>query len=450
MTNLDTSDVSASAASSSDPFLPTQFLVFGGGPVNLPGARFHSNPSHPYAAIVLAGPVDPAELNDVLDQSRDPAAPIADFGGNRGVRRDFTGHALDADSLAAMQRKLAPIWRRLTELPFRARHDERADIVVLRLAYSRDTAIEARFSTDTVIEYPLQGRAPGLRRRLENLADLGALRRRHFARTHLCGRCNSARLLAYEACPKCGSADLTDEPIVHHYRCGCQEPESRFIAGRLLICPKCRRELRHFGVDYSKPGSVVQCRACGAANAEPDPQFACLDCAAVTPARVATVTDWYHYNLTTEGMEALQTGTLGRQSAPPAFVAGNTRACSPVEFQLLAAEQLHVAHRSNRPFTVAELGIGDPDMLRNTYGPASVDTALRRMAEVIGATLSEGEFLAPTTTSILVGLPETTASEAAQVMDRMRLAISNAVPMPIDLVTKVREGDTATEFLRAS
>ena len=79
--------------------------------------------------------------------------------------------------------------------------------------------------------------------------------------------------------------DLAQQPIVHHYRCGWQEPEQRFIKGRAVICPKCRRELRHYGVDYDKPGSVLVCRSCQKAKPDPVVQFVCLDCANIVRLR---------------------------------------------------------------------------------------------------------------------------------------------------------------------
>jgi Thaumarchaeal output domain 1 len=154
----------------------------------------------------------------------------------------------------------------LAELSFGAAHEDRAELTLFRIAYSRDAPIEASFATDSIllVDYRLLWRISAARQRLEALADLDLLRRNFFTRTHACGRCQSARLHAYEACPACGGGNLVDQPIVHHYRCGWQAPQSRFAGSRLLVCPKCRRELRHFGVDYGKPGIVVVCRGCGA------------------------------------------------------------------------------------------------------------------------------------------------------------------------------------------
>ena len=119
---------------------------------------------------------------------------------------------------------------------------------------------------------------------------------------------------------------LGEQPIVHHYRCGWQEPEQRFIKGKALICPKCRRELRHYGVDYDKPASVLVCRSCQKANPDPVVQFVYLDCANIVPAAEAKSVDWYRYELTVDGLKALREGRLPRltisdrlEAYPPAF-----------------------------------------------------------------------------------------------------------------------------------
>jgi len=268
-----------------EPLENKPFLVLGGSLPRIPGVDFHDKVGMPSAGIVLVGRIEAAELAAILDEAPDSAIPIADFGGNRRIRRDFVGTGLDLASMAQLRAHLAPIWRRLGDLPFRGAREDRCELTLLRLAYSRGTAIEARFAPDCreLIEYPLVGSELGTRQRLEALADRELLHRRHFARTHTCNKCNSARLHTYEACPSCGGAELVDEAIVHHYRCGWQEPQSRFVKGRKLVCPKCARELRHFGVDYGKPGHITRCCLCERSSAAPPVHFACLDCGAVTP-----------------------------------------------------------------------------------------------------------------------------------------------------------------------
>lgn len=417
----------------------------------MPGAIRVARADLPYAAILLTSRIDPADLENALDQARDPAVPIADFGNNRGLRRDFVGERLDQSSLAEVRRHFAPIERRLSELPFRALQAERAELTILRLAYSRDTPIEARFAPDSkaIVEYPLLGSTAAARRQLELLAHFDLMQRRHFTRTHLCGKCGSARLNTYEACPQCGSADLMEQTLIHHFRCGWQDAESRFMQGRLLVCPKCNRELRHLGVDYDKPGIVLVCRSCKATNSEPLVRFACLDCFAVTPSADAASIDWYHYDLTEEGMLALRQGHLPRFDIAP-LIQGRPRAVSPQEFRLLATAVVRVAQRYSRPFAVARFNL-NIETLRRQIGSVETDIVFRKAVDAIVEGLRTGDFVSTVgANSIVVGFPETAAPSVAPVIERVRATVRNCTTVPFDIDVEVAEGDAIIDMLAES
>lgn len=99
-----------------------------------------------------------------------------------------------------------------------------------------------------------------------------------FDRFHQCDTCRSSRLFVREVCPRCGNSDLTDETYIHHFRCAYQGPESDFRKGDDLTCPKCRRNLGKFGIDYDRPGTTSACGKCGHSSSEPDVSFTCTDC----------------------------------------------------------------------------------------------------------------------------------------------------------------------------
>ena len=410
-----------------------------------------SRPDEPPTAIVLTGRIEPPELAVALEQVPDPALPIADFGNNRGLRRDFVGDCLDSSALADARRQFAPIERRLAELPFQASPAERTELTILRLAFSRDASIEARFTPEskTTVEYPLIGTTSGTRRQLEVLAHLDLLRRRHFARTHQCGRCGSARLNTFEACPQCSGADLVEESLVHHFRCGWQAAESHFTQGRILVCPKCRRELRHLGVDYDKPGMIVVCRACKATNSEPLVKFACLDCSAVTQSADATSIDWYHYDLTEEGILALRQGHLPRFDIGP-LLEGRARAYSHQEFRLLATQGTRVAGRYSRPFAVARFSL-NVEALRRQFGSVETDVVFRKVVDAIVDALRIGDFVSTAGSSaIVIGFPETTAANVTPIVARVRSTIRGITSVPFDLDVDVAEGDAITDLLAES
>ena len=426
-----------------------RWLFIGGAPPPCLPESVAASRGSPCAGIILVARVEPAELAAALERAPDPAVPIADFGGNRGMRRDFAGDTLDAVSFAEVEGKFAAIWRRLADLPFSAAQEDRVEMTMLRLAYSRNTAIEASLDCEctSLVTYRLLGPVTGVRSRLEALAELDLLRRRHFTRTHACRRCSSARLHVYEACPACGGGDLLEERIVHHYRCGWQEPESKFAAGQALICPKCRRELRHFGVDYDKPGNIFLCRTCGAANAEPDVHFICLDCATATPAADAKSTDWYHYDLTEDGLMSLRDGCLPRLEIGP-LLDGRKRVFSRREFELLVTEGTRITERYQRPFTVARLTVANAASLHHEHGPAYMRLAVRHAIDTILEMVRETDFIAADgAASVLIGFPETPAEEVGLITERVAKKIGDTISTPIELSAEIVKGQDVADVL---
>ena len=133
-----TPDYLADFASRRTDALP--FLVLG-GPSLVPNLDFDTRIDSPHAGIILLGPVDPAELAETLDAAPDTAIPIADYWGNHHTRSDFVGDRFDPASTAALRARFASILHRLDDLPFRGTDEDRAELTILRLAYSRDTAI---------------------------------------------------------------------------------------------------------------------------------------------------------------------------------------------------------------------------------------------------------------------------------------------------------------------
>jgi len=428
------------------------FLVLGGELPSVPGMNLSGTVGSPIAGIILLSRIDAAELDGALEDALDPAVPIADFGNNESHRRDFVGSSLGPASAREIEQSFAPIWRRLDQFPFKAEQGGRAELTTLRLAYSRDTAINAILAPNSrrLVDYPLLGMAAGARLQLEMLADLDLLHRRHFTRTHACGKCESARLHVYEACPGCGGSNLREETLVHHYRCGCQEIESGFLQGELLVCPKCNRELHHFGVDYGKPGKVTVCAACGATNSEPFVQFACLDCASVTSADEATTTDWYHYDLTDDGVRALRQGRLPQFDIAP-LLESPTHAYSPREFRLLATHELKVATLFKRPFTVARFTVLNLEALLRQHGPIATEASFRRVVDAVVAALRPTDFVGiGAKYSTTIGFPDTSAKEFGAIESKIRRAVDANAASHVELAVEVAEGDAIVEMLAKS
>ena len=156
-------------------------------------------------------------------------------------------------------------------------------------------------SSRELIFYNMTLRAGLVAREADALCEQDLLERKFFDRFNVCPRCDSVRLHVREECSKCRSPDLAEEPYLHHFKCAFQGPESQFRRGNDLVCPKCKQELRHFSVEYDRPGTMLVCNECGHAASEPSVGFVCLDCAAHADAETCTTRDVYSYQLTLQG-----------------------------------------------------------------------------------------------------------------------------------------------------
>ncbi|QKV19283.1 hypothetical protein [Oricola thermophila] len=145
----------------------------------------------------------------------------------------------------------------------------------------------------------------------EALADAGMLRRSFVDRHSACPNCQSHRLVVREECPACRSANLSQAAFLHHFSCAHIGPESDFRQGSALICPKCLKQLRHYGKDYDRPGDALVCRKCAGTTTEPAVGFQCQDCDAHIDGDLIKTVDIHAYSLTDHFLSRLS----GKSSA---------------------------------------------------------------------------------------------------------------------------------------
>jgi len=391
-------------------------------------------------------------------QAVSPLLPLAAFGSMpTAVTPDFAAPQVSAETLDAMLVAFSQIHQR-AGWDMNQNHSS-LDLTILRLSHGRAQPLEARRSprTASTLLYPLlHGRAGiddmQLRPALERLASLDLLERRFAARLLTCPACSGARMAAFEACTACGSANLMEEPILHHYRCGFQDGESRFLHGLDLICPKCNQELRHFGVDYGRPGSMLRCRACQQVMNEPQPSFHCLDCQTVSRGDEVPPVDCFHYRLTERGIAAAQSGVLPAHAGAEAETAF-PRTFTLKAFDLLVREQALVAQRYDRPMTVGRIRIGNLTALRQQQDPSGSSpgsSTIRLFSQILVEALRETDFVAvPRDGLILVAMPETDTAQAGIVFDRIRAAAARHLATAVTLDCEALPAARSTELLDA-
>jgi hypothetical protein len=166
----------------------------------------------------------------------------------------------------------------------------------------------------------------------------------------------------------------------------------------------------------------------------------------VTPSADAGSMDWYHYDLTEEGILALRQGHLPRFDISP-LLEGRPRAFSHQEFRLLATQSARVAGRYSRSFAVARFNM-NVETLRRQVGSVETDIVFRKVVDAIVDALRAGDFVSTAgSNSIIVGFPETAAANVAPIVERVRSTIRNATNVQFDLDVNIAEGDAIIDLL---
>lgn len=243
---------------------------------------------------------------------------------------------------------------------------------LLRYMYSRDNLalipqwnIAAKYG----YSYPLAG---GIFRedagkeipQLELLAKMGLLEETFFDKIHLCPKCGHYQLNFREVCPICRKSQIYWVENVHHYMCGHIAPRPDFAQFGGLVCPKCRQELLHLGVDYEKPSSGYYCPACRKPFTEPLVDCRCLNCAATDSIDKIQPQTIQQYQLSPLGVQAALSGQLSSAKLKELLY----RQAGVLDYDLfkrLLEIEISLAKRYPRPLSLIKLEITNYPVAEN-------------------------------------------------------------------------------------
>ncbi len=135
---------------------------------------------------------------------------------------------------------------------------------------------------------------------LELLADEEILLR-EFSDKHIICPEDGSYMEYLTRCPVCNSMDIIREEMIEHLECGHVRPVEDFVtdAGD-YVCPKCNRNLRAIGVDYSRMGDVYRCSECQEVFDTPEEIFRCVTCREVYQKGQVDFEKVYRYTLNPE------------------------------------------------------------------------------------------------------------------------------------------------------
>jgi len=353
----------------------------------------------------------------------DAAIPFADYNG-QGASRGRLEDAVDA---------LMRICESVRQLPESIRLSDESEAIVLARIQTRDGILAPTYDANEgrLISYPAAGLIDEPWRHADQLAEAGFLSKHFFDRFHCCPSCGSSRLNVREECSACRSADLFEETTIHHFRCAHQAIERQFRQGEKLVCPKCSRELRHFGVDYDKPGLTTACRSCGHIDEDSLVGFVCIDCASKHDGQAVATRDWYEYKITAAGERALLSGQVISRKDGQKDALGT--------FQLMVNQGLRLNSRYDKPLTILKIAFTRVDQVRRQHGERVVAQARTHALEIVRGELRDTDMVLDTEDNILVYMPETdtgqTKTPHRRLIDRIHSTLRVDLGAEASLVT---------------
>jgi hypothetical protein len=338
----------------------------------------------------------------------DAAIPFADYHG-QGASRGRLEDAVDA---------LMRICESVRQLPESIRRSDEAEAILLARVHTRNGILAPAYDARVgrLITFPAAGLIDEPWRHADQLAEAGFLSKHFFDRFHCCPTCGSSRLNVREECTACRSADLFDETTIHHFRCAHQAVERQFRQGEKLVCPKCSRELRHFGVDYDKPGLTTACRSCGHIDEDSLVGFVCIDCASKHDGQTVATRDWYEYKITAPGERALLSGQVTSRKDGQKDALGT--------FRLMVDQGLRLHSRYDKPLTILKIAFTRTDQVRREHGERVLAQARTHALEIVRGELRDTDVVLDTEDNILVYMPETDTGQMEtphrRLIDRIR------------------------------
>jgi CheY-like chemotaxis protein len=344
-----------------------------------------------FDALVIKVPVSPDDLATIWERKALYALPVIDLTGSLGGRADLDASSLDPHERDRVERLI----RRFKERRARLHRD------LLLSDDLEDRLLGRIFVTGKPLTATLDSGSPScvaynitmgenmLARETERMRAKGLLKREFVERFHVCGRCQSSRIHARDACVKCRSPNLSVEEYIHHFRCGFQGPKSQFRRGLELVCPKCHHELDSIGIDFGPVETMFICQSCGHADAKAPIGMVCLDCDAHYEWGNCRERDVFSYQLTDQGSGFAEYGRsfLGLFQKPLRFEE------LPKELILALNDAAKKFNDDKTPFTLVNIFYKNERAIASEHGGRQFAGARNQFIENLRTALGNSELV---------------------------------------------------------
>ena len=265
-------------------------------------------------------------------------------------------------------------------------------------------------------------------------------------RLHLCGNCYGGFLNYKETDPESGSANLVTESLVHHFSCAYIGPQSDFIRGDQMICPKCNKTLRHIGVDYDKPSVMYRCLDNDNYFQEPEMKAECMNCSHQNEVEGLVQYDVFNLTITDKGIqEAIQ--PKGSQSSKEIVYNGYITYSTFGTYLRFEIERSKVA---NDPSCVGLIRLNITSAIEGALG-ARYDKLIEEVSEFIVTNTDSANILSRSINSFFILFPNSPVEKSKKKLNRISNAINtllqnNVKDVNIDVVSNIKELTESSEY----
>lgn len=245
---------------------------------------------------------------------------------------------------------------------------------------------------------------------------------------HMCNFCYSAYLNIREICPKCNSANLFEENLVHHFKCGYLGPESDYSDE---MCPKCHNELNHIGVDFDRPSSIVNCESCGNVFQEPEVESLCINCGKKVPAEDLLLKVIKEYQITQLGIHSVLYGLV--LSVKEEF--GEELELVDIEnyHTILRMEIARIKRYQKSQTSIARISFQNYLEVYTQLGERAIQIS-HEIAKIIKSLVRSADIVSFFSEDIMVFIfPETDAQGAETVISRIKQELENLISESVNL-----------------
>jgi hypothetical protein len=382
-------------------------------------------------AIVVRSNSDWTQAFEMRARPGGHLLPIIDLTGRRNADADCHGPDEQKSVILAFSQRRQGVaaW---------VRHSRDPAIRLLAYIFVRDKTLHAGYEPDrrecVGYGHPLLLPVTSLREVAERLAAAGHLNRTFFDRLHCCDRCESARLSVREECSSCRSSALDTVTILHHYRCSYSGPVGDFrTEDERLVCPKCERELRHYGTDHERSGTAMRCQACGHFRSEPAVGFVCLDCGTHYDGNSVRTRDFNHYSISETGVALLHAPV-----ARPLHTLSELHQVTP----LAIIRELNRALADNRlGFVLCQLGYLNERALALQRGTEAFELAREAFLAGLRVRLPTGSLVCAGRTYDHVFLPDVSKNDSQVLLAKTIEKTAGELTLDLGADVQVLEGN---------